>query len=249
MSQMDLSKLISRAAIDNALRDRLFKNFPQTLKDEGYDLDDSEIENAKRALSDAKAQTPPPFAPFPVMPGPPPEMILKQMELEFESRQRVIRTNLKRMADLSSYTVQILKTTLDNAAYTFKTITWMNVVMFGVGISLFVFAAFYAAFAERKIYSLLFGGLGTLSFAVLFLLGPIERSQNALSNLVQVEISFMNYFEQIGFWETFALRPEGNPPMPSPANIEKASEMLQQRSKDTVEMLQKYVESDSKNIK
>jgi hypothetical protein len=237
MSQTDLSKLISRARTDHALQDRLFRNFPQTLRDEGYDLDASEIETAKRTLSDGQAQ------PFPGMPGPPQDLLVKQMEFEFASRQKATETNLIRMAELSNYTVHILKSTLGNAALTYKIITWMNVVMFGVGIGLFVFAAFYGVFAERKVYSLVFGGLGTVSFATLFLLGPIEKSQKALSNLVQVEISFMNYFEQITFWETFALRPVGNPPMPSSENIEKASEMLQQRSKDTVDLLEKYVET------
>ena len=250
MDQTDLSSLLSRARTDSNLRDRLFRNFGQTLKDEGYQLDDAGIETAKRALNDCQAEPAPPFAGFPGLP--PPEMLMKQMELDFKSRKQAMETQLKRMADLSNYTVEILKTTLNNAARTFKTITWMNVAMFGVGIGLFVFAAFYGAFSDRKIYSLVFGGLGALSFAALFLLGPIEKSQNALSNLVQVEISFMNYFEQITFWEVFALRPEGNPPLPNPANIEKASQMLQERSKETIELLQKYVErytgdSETKN--
>ena len=239
MSQNDLSRLLSRAQNDHALRNRLFQNFPQTLTEEGYELTDSEIQDAKRALSDAPALPPPPFPGFS---GPPPDLLRKQMEMDLEARKRVTETNLSRMAELSSYTVQILKSTLNNAARTYKTITWMNVVMFGVGIGLFVMAAVYGVVAERKIYSLVFGGLGAITFVSLFLVGPIEKSQNALSNLVQVEISFMNYFEQIAFWEAFASRPEGNPPMPSTANIEKASEMLQQRARDTIELLQKYVE-------
>ncbi len=231
MSQTDLSKLLDRAASDPILCHRLFQNFSRTLMEEGYQLTESEIESAKRDLSDVPNPPRQPYPPFPTNPGPPPEFIQRQMEI-----------GLTRMADLSSYTVEILKTTLNNAARTFKTITWMNIVMFGVGIGLFVVAAVYGVVAERKVYSLLFGGLGTLSFAVLFLLGPIERSQNALSNLVQVEISFMNYFAQMGYWETYAMRLEGFPPMPTTANIEKASEMLQERAKDTIELLQKYVE-------
>jgi len=109
---------------------------------------------------------------------------------------------------------------------------------------LFVAAALSGAILkDRTAYSLMLAGLGAANFIALFLLGPIEKTQNALSNLVQVEISFMNYFEQIMFWEGYALLPKGFPPAPDPANIEKASLSLQQRSQETIELLQTYVES------
>ena len=37
-------------------------------------------------------------------------------------------------------------------------------------------------------------------FISIFILTPMEKSQNALSNLVRVEISFMNYFEQMSLF-------------------------------------------------
>lgn len=92
----------------------------------------------------------------------------------------------------------------------------------------------------------MFGGLGTVTFISIFILTPMEKSQNAFSSLVQVEISFMNHFEQVSLWETFAMTPQGNPPAPSPANMDKASEMMQKRSMETIELLQKYVENYSK---
>jgi len=80
---------------------------------------------------------------------------------------------------------------------------WRYIVKKGIG--LFLFAAFYGALSSQKIYSLVFGGLGTVTFISIFILTPMEKSQNALSNLVQVEISFMNHFEQMSLWETFAM--------------------------------------------
>jgi hypothetical protein len=53
----------------------------------------------------------------------------------------------------------------------------------------------------------------------------------------------MNYFEQITFWENYALAPKGNPPAPDPANIREASEQLQRRSQETIALLQNYVET------
>jgi len=81
------------------------------------------------------------------------------------------------------------------------------------------------------------------NFVALFLFGPIERTQNGLSNLVQVEIAFMNYFEQITFWETYALTPTGDPPAPNLANIREGSVQLQRRSEETMALLQNYVEN------
>ena len=42
------------------------------------------------------------------------------------------------------------------------------------------------------------------------------------------------------------MTPQGNPPAPSPATMDKASETMQKRSMETIELLQKYVENYSK---
>lgn len=246
MSTTDLWTVIGRAKSDPDFQARLFPHFEQTIQQEGYKLSESEIAQAKQALNDM----PPlmsPAAPMP-LPFPPPmplipeKMILERFEIETQIGKQRIEQQLKRNIDLGEFTVDILKKTIHSASATFKTVTWMNTIMFSVGIGLFVFAAFYAAFSHEKIYSLIFGGLGAATFVSLFILRPTEQSQNALSNLVQVEISFMNFFEQITLWEGYALTPQGNPPLPNPANIERASEMLQKRAAETINVLQKYVE-------
>jgi hypothetical protein len=238
MSSHDLWTVIGRAKLDFGFRDRLFPHFDQAVKDEGYELSDKEIMEAKRALSDGSTAAPATASQSDIM--------MDRAAFETKIGKQRLEQQLKRIGDLSDYTVFILKDTIGSATLTFKTIRWMNVILFAVGIGLFLFAAFYAAFSSQKIYSLVFGGLGTVTFISLFILTPMEKSQNALSNLVQVEISFMNYFEQITFWESFALTPQGNPPTLSPANIDKASEMLQKRSMETIEMLQKYIETETK---
>ena len=234
MSQEQLWMVVGRAKVDKEFNGRLFKNFRQELITQNYELDDNEIATAQQALSDN------------LPPSMPPGMA-ENFAFENKLKQDRLSHQIKRLNDLSTYTVQILKDTLGNAARTYKTITWMNIVMFIVGISLFLFAAIYAVFSKEKVYSLIFGGLGTISFITLFLLGSIEKSQVALSNLVQVEISFMNYFEQISFWETYALMPKGYPPMLNEGNIEKASEMLQLRSKEIIDLLQNFIETKDYN--
>lgn len=120
----------------------------------------------------------------------------------------------------------------------------MNKVMFITGICLFIFSALYAVLAQEKVYSLLFGGLGVASFVTLFLLGPVERLQKALSNLVQVEIAFMSFFDQIVWWEQVASIPEQGPMKgPDRDNIEKASKGLHGSCQAIIELLETYVES------
>jgi hypothetical protein len=109
-----------------------------------------------------------------------------------------------------------------------------------------VTAAAYGVVAQNdKAYAFLFAGLGAATFVALFLTGPIEKTQSALSNLVQAEVGFMNYFEQITLWEAYALQPKAGSPVPDLGNIEKASEVLQTRTAETLELFQKHLEPSS----
>lgn len=166
---------------------------------------------------------------------------------EIRFHQRMVReqlnAQLERGKELGVYTVQILKDTLNTARQTYRVIKWMAIAMFTTGLMLFIAAAVVSLLTDDAKDALVFGGLGTATFVALFLTGPIERSQNALSNLVQAEILFMNFFEQITFWENFAFTQEGTPPVPNKTNIEKASNALQERTSQTSQLLRKYVET------
>ena len=158
--------------------------------------------------------------------------------------QRMAEAQADRAIDLGQETAQLLKNTLRNATRSYKAITVMCVAMFAVGLALFLTSSVYGAFiAKNKAYPLAFSGLGAATFVAIFITGSIGKTQNALSNLVQVEVAFMNFFEQITLWDGYALLPHGMPPQPDPARIEKASAELQQRSADTMALLQQYTES------
>jgi hypothetical protein len=161
-------------------------------------------------------------------------------------RKRV-KAQSDRMIDLNQFTVMILKETIGHSAATYKRVTLMNQVMFWMGVSLFGCAALHAAVFREIHFSGVFAGLGTASFIGFFFLGPIQKTQVALSNLIQAEIAFMNYFEQISFLESYAGIPKENAPgLLDPERMEKASDMLQTRSRETIELLQKYLEDDAK---
>ena len=154
-----------------------------------------------------------------------------------------LRAQTARGIELGNYTVKILRDTLDNAKKTYSLINFMNSVMFGLGILLFIASALMGAIASKTVAAALLGGLGAATFIAMFILGPIKRSQSALSNLVQVEISFMNFFDQITYWSNYALTSDGVAPPPILERVERASETLQKRSEETIKLLQEHVEN------
>ncbi|MBI3825677.1 MAG: hypothetical protein HY294_06765 [Candidatus Rokubacteria bacterium] len=231
-------QVVQRAQTDPTFARRLRSDPDGTLAHGDVRLEPDDVAEVKRFL----VTVPDPPAPLPFMPGGP-AMHPEDVEFQRKMWKHRFEVQMKRMDDLSGYSLALVKGTFDSAKSTYKTITWMNRVMFAVGIGLFLFAALYAVYSEQKIYSLVFGGLGVASFVTLFMLGPIDKTQRALSNLVQAEIAFMNYFDQISFWENYAQAPQVIPPgAPDPANIARASVGLQERSRETIELLQRFVE-------
>src|SRR5205809_2314265 len=103
MSERDLWTVIGRARADGDFGERLFQNFRQALADEHYELDDGQIEAAKRVLSGGP-------------PGPPPQLMLERFAFENKMAQERMANQVERVNDLGMYTVQILKDTLSNAA-------------------------------------------------------------------------------------------------------------------------------------
>ena len=155
-----------------------------------------------------------------------------------------LQEQLARADDLGKYTVELFKKTLGNAERTYRRITMMNSTMFGLGIALVVASAIYGPVTGKALLPLVFGSLGVATVLAMFLTGPIKKTQTALSNLVQAEIAFMNFFEQITYWENYAQLPRDDAPLPDPAKVEHASEMLQQRSQETIQLLQEYLEKE-----
>lgn len=186
-----------------------------------------------------------PRPPFP-QPPPDPQVLEVQRRLAFEAMElqgRIMRENYDRFADFSNYTALLFKTTLDNAARTYRLVTWGNATMFVTGIGLFVTAAVYGILSdEAKVYSVLFGGLGVATFVAIFIARPIEQAQTALSNLVQAEMGFMDFFEQIRMWSNYPWDNVNGQVQLRPDRVSHASIELQARTESTMALLQKYLE-------
>ena len=232
MSKEHLWTALGRARTDLDFGGKLLLDPVGALREAALELTAEEMETLRRYAA------PPPGPTEGTSP------FMSQEDVQYARAKMQERTDaqIKRATDLGTYTVNILKQTLDNARSAYYLITLMNKVMFFTGITLFVSAAVYGVISKEIAQSALLAGMGGANFVALLVLGPIDRTQIALSNLVQVEIAFMNYFEQITFWESYALSPSGNPPVPNPANIKEASAQLQIRSQETIALLQTYVE-------
>jgi len=228
VSTEDLWKVVGRARFDLAFGGKLKQDFAGTVHEAGYDLSSSELADANVAVDHLLLD---------------PTTLPPQMALDKAAQAKMMKHWSEQRARFTDFMYQTIKNTFRYASLTYKSVTWMNWLTFGMGIALFAFTAIYALFAEQKVYSVLFAGLGVSSFVTSFVLSPPGKTQKALSDLVQTEVAFMNFFDQLSFWETYANTIDANPLSGKPpsynlANIEKASFELMERARETVELLQ-----------
>jgi hypothetical protein len=154
------------------------------------------------------------------------------------------RESSKRLEDTAQ---NALSDAIDRAKKTQNWILRLNIAMFVFGIVL-IFVAVYVSYLKNDaVYGLLFGSVGFLQIVASFFIGAMTRSQNAVSTLVQVEIAYLNYFEQVTLWEEYAsIMDDAN--RIDKANIEKAADKIQECTKETLELLQNNVEEKDGSI-
>lgn len=247
MSQQDLWAVLGRAKVDNGFADQLFQDFDGALKSNGYSLTADEVKTARGGISGAtgggtgggtgdagQGAQPGGAAPYD-------HSLWKAQQAE--TKRRMVAQS-DRMISLGTFTVNTLQETIQHATGTYKKITMMNEVMFWMGCLLFLFAVGYGVYTHNLVYSAAFAGLGVVSFVGVFFLGPISKTQAALSNLISAEIAFMSYFEQLWLIEGYATLPNDARGTPDPLRVEKASEMMERRSSQTAELLHRYLDKD-----
>lgn len=158
------------------------------------------------------------------------QIILNFLKERRESNRRLEDTAQNALSDA-----------IDRAKATQNWILRLNIAMFAFGIVLIFVAVCVSYLKSDAAYGLLFGSVGFLQIVASFFIGAMTRSQNAVSNLVQVEIAYFNYFEQVTLWEQYAsIMDDVN--RIDKANIEKAADKIQVCTKETLELLQNNVE-------
>ncbi len=247
MSQQDLHTVMDRSRTESNFATELFQDLTGTLQKYNYTLTPDELQQLHRgggATPQVNASAGP-FQPATMPTGQPTLTAEAIQSRQFQQKQesRLLMAQADRAVKLGDCVFEAIQTTINHAAGTYRRITLMNQVMFWMGVSLFLFAVGYAVFTHNLIFSIAFAGLGTASFIGVFILGPIGKTQAALSNLISAEIAFLSYLEQVWLIEQYARLP-CNPmsPFPDPDRMARASELLQARSSETSDLLHRYLD-------
>lgn len=230
MSQQDLQAVLDRSRHESSFATEMFVDLPGTLKKYNYSLTADELQQLNQSTNTAshaatRMDSSRPDAVPPVQP---------------DAAAAPARAQDNKLRECVQDAVQ---TTFRHAAGTYQRITLMNQVLFWMGVSLFLFAVIYAVWTHNLIFTIAFAGLGTVSFIGVFILGPIGKTQAALSNLISAEIAFLSYMEQVWLIERFALLPcNALTPWPDAERMARASELLQNRSNETTDLLHRYLD-------
>jgi hypothetical protein len=146
---------------------------------------------------------------------------------EFDLSQRILR--------------DLLKNAINDAQLAYKNLRTLSNVTFYSGLILIIFAAVTGVVLQKETYSLIFGGAGTAFVLAFFFMKPKEEIQTALSNLLQAEIIFLDFYDQMNLWAPCIQKAK------SIADRQTASAELHKVATNAVELLQKYLEPNDKS--
>lgn len=156
--------------------------------------------------------------------------------------KKIIEDRRKSSQQLEQTAQNALNDAIERAKNTQQSILSLNIAMFYFGIFLITIAVIVGLVNGNGGYSVVFGGVGLIQVVASFFVGSMERSQKAISDLIQIEITFLNYFEQVNLWELYAGILDSKNKIDK-ANLEKAADKIQACTKETLELLQTNIES------
>ncbi len=172
----------------------------------------------------------------------PPDAQILTHEEQREYYKKILNTQLASSKELQDLSLKELKDAIRKAKSTQTWILALNIIMFFFGIVL-ISVAVYAGYSNMSpMYSALFGGIGFAELVASFFIGAMQRSQKSISDLVQVEITFLNFFEQVTLWEQYAAIRTDNGDIQK-ENVAEAAKKIQESTAQTLNLIQKYVEN------
>jgi hypothetical protein len=154
----------------------------------------------------------------------------EQIKLEKESSETI-----------NDYTFSVFKQSIEDSRKFLKRITYTGYGIFATGIVFFALAflsgigLFGSSFSVTS--TLIFGILGVLICGSYFLFDPARRVQLGVSNILKIEMIFLNFWDQVNFW-----RPYGN--SDEDTKKKEASDQMHLAAKTSMEFLQQYLDSN-----
>jgi len=162
---------------------------------------------------------------------------------QHDLREEYLRNRLDEIKTIQHISFDALRDALGRATDTHSWLILSNKIMFGFGIGLIVVAVVVGYVTDKSAYTVLFGGVGFLQIVASFFVGSMQRSQKAVSDLVQVEIAYLNYFEQTTLWEQYASIKDKDGQL-NTERIEKAIDKIHNCTKETIQMPQTSIEDN-----
>jgi hypothetical protein len=132
---------------------------------------------------------------------------------------------------------EVTKISVQHSINTLKRISHMAYIIFGVGIVLFCLSAVSGLIRNQSTDAATFGELGVVSFVLFFIFVPTGTMQNALSNLLQANAIYMNFWNQVNFWMPYANSDVAH-------TKREGSAQILGLTKSTTDMLEEYIEKN-----
>jgi len=224
LTKQDLDALIKAARSDKVFLRKCIFSFKEALGEKRFELTEDEMKSAQRELERIYKGVLPEISPSNTVPTP-------NTLAEQQTGDAVIRI-----------TLDLLQNSIEDARKAFRNLRLLSNATFTIGLSLFVLSAVSGLVLQKETFSLVFGGLGTIAIVAIFITKPKDEIQAALSNLLQAETIFLNFYDQLHFWAPYA----------SNGSIDErrqASHALNEATSFALQAFQLYVEPHQKTEK
>jgi hypothetical protein len=149
----------------------------------------------------------------------------------------------------SQQAIRILDQAVEDARYTMRTQRILSICVFGVGSVLLLMAIYLAAFPENKaggsweqfsVFLTFASGMGAILSHLIF--NPLDRIQNAMEKLAQVEIAFTNFIWELNLNGAYIQSRYVADGKLTDYEISQTTQRLEQSMTTTMKQLAKYAE-------
>ncbi|VFJ12929.1 hypothetical protein [Candidatus Nitrosocosmicus franklandus] len=162
---------------------------------------------------------------------------VKNKELNFNKQE--LGKNESDKVSVNDYIFSIFQQTVEDSRKFFKKIFYLSYGVFAIGIIMFIisFLSGLGLFGSGLGVSstIIFGVLGVITLSIYFIYNPSQKAQLGISNILKVEMIFMNFWDQLNFW-----RPYGN--SSDDEKKKEASNQMHITARTSIEFLQQYLD-------
>jgi hypothetical protein len=132
--------------------------------------------------------------------------VVGEERIRTERQELLAKYYLDPSKQRSEEAAQLLSQAVDDARQTLRVLRWLNITVFSVGVLLLLFGtmtAIYGSELSTRVVGVL-AGLGGLSGILYEMIkSPLDRIQNAMADLVEIETAFTSFIWELNLNGTF----------------------------------------------